>query len=613
MSNRLYDTTQISRRKVLAGLGTIGVAAAGAGIGTSAFFSDREDFRENRLVAGSLDMLVDWEEHYYDGSVGGDIIDEYVRNYADAEYFFPAAALNAAGEINTDALPIGVKYLGDNTQDDFWDATTIEAFPDGNQDGKQDDFSDVNVCGSESPLTNVGNNGEGVGLDHPDRTQNDDTVGDDDEALPLINLADVKPGDFGEVTFSFHLCDNPGYVWVNGRLVSAAENGETEPEASDKDSNGAANESYEVDVDTEVAIEDITVELLDEILVRMFYDDDCDNQLESDQADLMIVADTSISVDEDEGEMTELKSGLQAFVDGLPTDGSVEAGFMTFGNNSLDDYVGIGDVTRLQTGGTDEASSKLPNDGSGNTPMAPALDVADQVLNDEGRTGVNKTIVLFTDGGPNYDNQSYTLDGTYTAPRDNTYTQAGDGNYQTGSGVSQAEKDETAFIAEKIRDSGTRIVVGGLVDASGDPGPGLLDYLAAEIASDQPSFNEIQLSNLVVAADSLIATTLAEEQFFRGTLRDALIALEGNDGRGIPLDGDRSTPFNEVYDEENDEDREGFSGDGNSHCVAFEWWLPVDHANQIQTDSVSFDIGFYTEQERHNDGAGMVPDPEVQA
>jgi hypothetical protein len=48
-----------------------------------------------------------------------------------------------------------------------------------------------------------------------------------------------------------------------------------------------------------------------------------------------------------------------------------------------------------------------------------------------------------------------------------------------------------------------------------------------------------------------------------------------------------------------------------THHIGFAWWLPVDHANEIQTDSVSFDLGFYTEQCRHNDGSGMLPENET--
>src|SRR6056297_907523 len=54
----------LTRRKMLAGLGAVGVASAGAGLGTSAFFSDRETLANNSLVAGELDLLVDWQQSY---------------------------------------------------------------------------------------------------------------------------------------------------------------------------------------------------------------------------------------------------------------------------------------------------------------------------------------------------------------------------------------------------------------------------------------------------------------------------------------------------------------------------------------------------------------------
>ena len=54
-NSQLYD---LSRRKLLAGLGAIGLASAGAGLGTSAYFSDTESFENNTLTAGTLDMSV---------------------------------------------------------------------------------------------------------------------------------------------------------------------------------------------------------------------------------------------------------------------------------------------------------------------------------------------------------------------------------------------------------------------------------------------------------------------------------------------------------------------------------------------------------------------------
>jgi predicted ribosomally synthesized peptide with SipW-like signal peptide len=52
---KLYD---LSRRKLLGGLGAIGLASVGAGLGTSAYFSDTEAFENNTLTAGTLDMSV---------------------------------------------------------------------------------------------------------------------------------------------------------------------------------------------------------------------------------------------------------------------------------------------------------------------------------------------------------------------------------------------------------------------------------------------------------------------------------------------------------------------------------------------------------------------------
>jgi hypothetical protein len=42
---------------------------------------------------------------------------------------------------------------------------------------------------------------------------------------------------------------------------------------------------------------------------------------------------------------------------------------------------------------------------------------------------------------------------------------------------------------------------------------------------------------------------------------------------------------------------------GATHCFGLAWWLPTDVGNEIQSDSVSFDLGFHAEQCRNN------PDP----
>ena len=49
---------ELTRRRVLGGLGTIGVASAAAGLGTSAYLNDTESFEDNTITAGTLDMSV---------------------------------------------------------------------------------------------------------------------------------------------------------------------------------------------------------------------------------------------------------------------------------------------------------------------------------------------------------------------------------------------------------------------------------------------------------------------------------------------------------------------------------------------------------------------------
>ena len=52
---------------MLLGLGTVGLASAGAGLGTTAYFNDTESFAGNSLQAGSLDLFVDYESTYDSG------------------------------------------------------------------------------------------------------------------------------------------------------------------------------------------------------------------------------------------------------------------------------------------------------------------------------------------------------------------------------------------------------------------------------------------------------------------------------------------------------------------------------------------------------------------
>ncbi|WP_340100076.1 SipW-dependent-type signal peptide-containing protein [Salinibaculum salinum] len=92
------DKYDISRRKVLAGLGTIGVAGAGAGLGTSAYFSDEESFTDNSLTAGKLDLAVKADIYEYQGAAndggqsfhgvvnGGDDVQQELTDVKPGDY-----------------------------------------------------------------------------------------------------------------------------------------------------------------------------------------------------------------------------------------------------------------------------------------------------------------------------------------------------------------------------------------------------------------------------------------------------------------------------------------------------------------------------------------------
>jgi hypothetical protein len=205
----------LTRRQILGGLGAIGVSAAGAGYGTTAVLSDRETVGNGRLVAGELDMRVGFEEHYANWSADeGSDLDGEVTMTLDGTLNSDAVGLPTQEPINGSPL-VGVANASDAEQ--FLDNTAGESPDPGDEasDSAPDGFDAATVediddpCGSDLLASDIGR--------------------------PTIRLSDLKPGDFGEVTFSFALCDNPGFVWLTGRQVDASEGGRTEPEADDPD------------------------------------------------------------------------------------------------------------------------------------------------------------------------------------------------------------------------------------------------------------------------------------------------------------------------------------------------------------------------------------------
>ncbi|ESS03601.1 MAG: SipW-cognate class signal peptide [uncultured archaeon A07HR67] len=191
------DTIGLSRRKLLAGLGVVGVASAGAGLGTTAYFSDDEGFANNTLTAGELDLKLDYKSTYLGGP--GRLEDVVDMGYPDAEDLGDGRYL-----LDQAPSPADIQTWEDLVQSEEFDFCSDEA----------DEF-----------LVN----GDGI---------------------PVFTLDDVKPGDSGEVTISIHICDNPAYVYLAGELTENLENGQSEPEMEDEgmdtDSIGELADAIEV-------------------------------------------------------------------------------------------------------------------------------------------------------------------------------------------------------------------------------------------------------------------------------------------------------------------------------------------------------------------------------
>ncbi len=91
----------LSRRQVLGGLGIVGVASAGAGLGTTAYFSDEESFTDNTITAGQFELEVTQSIHMVDQDGGPDQV-LFENMLADG----PEGENSVEGELNiTDAKP----------------------------------------------------------------------------------------------------------------------------------------------------------------------------------------------------------------------------------------------------------------------------------------------------------------------------------------------------------------------------------------------------------------------------------------------------------------------------------------------------------------------------
>ena len=542
------DEIELSRRTVLGALGTIGVTAAGSGLGTSAYLSDEEVFKQNTLTAGSLDLKLAWQEHYSDWSED----EAEYASMADGEpdYVLPGGP---------DAEDIALAF---NDAQGFMKATAVEAYPDLDDDGLNDystldedvgpeDVGDICEVGADTPEDmdprdppaddedeDEEETGTGTGLrtyrdratDPPIGTATIDTdVEDGPEILPLIALDDVKPGDFGEVTFSLHLCNNPGYVWLFADEVAWAENGHTEPESKDVDSEGPTDESGSTAGGDSLA--EAQVEILDAIQARAWYDVNGNNRYEESEP-LIVGPDSLRSV------LSTLRTNPGVQLDASKFFGVTDEESTSTSDDSIPDS-GTFDC-RVVSGNPDCADlgydlgvrfdESVIEDGE--------LSAAVSRNGTTYEVFVDVSVVEWEEGQPKtitWENLEVSVDGG--APQ-----QAGAGAV-TVKGGPDAHVCTPTDPAEPVSGAGDQEFQAPLTNNGSRPAISHFDICIAEIG-------------------------------------------DGDDGTEITEGGDRCLQNSTTV------------------SVGFEWWVPIDHGNEIQTDSVAFDLGFYTEQCRHNDGSG---------
>ena len=561
---------ELSRRKVLAGLGAVGIASAGAGLGTTAFFSDSETFDDNTLTAGELDLLVDWQQTY-DFGEGQTFISAHPDHDGDGEQSI--AADNDAGQLRYSDFP----------------------------DEEDEDSNGANLpvldCANIPPLEEAD-------------FGTDPVTGQEMETL--VQLSDVKPGDSGEITFSLHLCDNPGYVWMQADNVSESGGVHTEPEML---------------VDAENL-----PDLADAIEATLWYDEDCDNVYDgADPTDIMLTLDFSgsmlydqyggiVSTDEIQingttySETTKIdlvELGTRQFIDYLQSQNAdVNVGVAYFDGEGSDDTEPRTGVLQAMTtdlsvvdtalAGLRQKLANVVSGGPGSTPfdgdgdpdpfsnagsiatgtyIGEGVDDAQAELDANGRGGAEKRNIVLSDG------ESFNGTGstTFSSP-----TGAADD--------ARAASPSPATDVYTINVDGSASVLQSMAGPAGGSG------------GDPAFFNDVDDPlNIPTVFGNLAAQTVAEKVIMQDSLGNVLAAL--SDGNGVPLDGNRATIYDELSDPADDPDRDAFRGDGVMHCIALSWEVPFEAGNELQGDTLGFDLGFYTEQERHNDGAGPEQSP----
>ncbi|MFC6752967.1 SipW-dependent-type signal peptide-containing protein [Halorubrum tibetense] len=555
--------TRLSRRKLLGGLGAIGVASAGAGLGTTAFFSDEESFTDNTIEAGAVELRMDWQQSYYTGIDGQDPDDHTTWE-----------PINAYPDLN-----------GDNLQDPIY--TRFQLQEDPTLVGLPADADDDEI--------EAGYRGQFASFDgtETDGTGNHEFVG------PVIDLDDVKPGDRGEITISKHVFDNPAYLWLNASNYQHTVGGLNDPKRE------ALTEIYgDLDDEALIAAAEEEMQFAKEIDATLWYDDDCDNFFdEGAGACIQFVVDNTDSMgSQAPGSQDELKDELL-----------IEA---------LEEYVGrldTKDGAESSDGDTSPFSVGLTNwTAVADTVLTPTSDVGDIIGTDGGNyedsTGLQTIDYQSLDGDTDLVNAIETgSDALATCPEDEDRIMV-----VVTNGINVETSDFLAAASDNLRQNGGEVdrylvigfgVLGDSIDTLEEIStlPGNHKFMLVPDPDIDQAINGPADPNTdpeTSVAEEIGFTAGGEQAIFQGSLYDLLTqpAPVNPDGTvddyevdgiagGYPLDSDRNRDGRQCYP------------NSDTRCIALEWHLPFEVGNEIQGDSIVFNLDFYAEQCRHNDGS----------
>ncbi len=485
----MTEQFELSRRTALAGIGSIGVASAGAGLGTSAYFSDQGAFDGGELIAGELDVRIDWQQLYF----GPEENTDRYEPYGDAGYPF----VNAHPDHNTDGMQS--LDLSEVDEGEFADRDEIVTYLDAVDD--PEDGSNIQEYLTCITLEN---------FEVPDDFKNGVRTQES-----LIELDDLKPGDCGEITFSLHLCDNPGYLWVLG------ERGEYDEE------------------------------LAEAVKVRAWYDIECTNTLEDEQGDRKLIESTSLDTFLED----RLSPGRRLSPD------PYGAGIIT---DSLEDEMGNGDEDVCLL--LDEIAfedDEIVVDGSGEL--------------------IEQRVVERVEDGQLRDQLAFILLLSDEIEEISVVLQV--------SQLEQNVNDGTEILREE---SGYE---GEIVEFD-------WDILPSYESTDGETFvsNDVGICQTGLRTNESDFVLLPTEQCTTGQT-NVTSPTDASDGRLAPFS---AVEFYYCADT----DVPGMSlcfPEDETFCVGIEWCVPTDVGNEIQNQSASFDLGFYTEQCRHNPDPGDPP------